>query len=290
MSGSETQGGVRAEPVLEEADAYLLGTDRVELERLRFQHGVWVRAAHELFERAGLGEGARVLDLGCGPGFTTLELAQVVGPTGRVLASDRSVAFLATLGQECRRLGLAQVEPRLGPVEELELAPGSLDAAYARWLFCWLPDARPVLARVAAGLRPGGVLLCQEYLDWGAMELLPRSPAFQRAVAACLASWREGEATIDFAAELPTLAPLVGLELEHLRPRARIGRPGSPEWRWLDGFFRGYLPKVVAKGLLKSAERDAWQADWEGRSRAGTSRVVTPILADVILRKPSGRG
>lgn len=289
MSGSEARG-VREEVVPEEADAYLLGTDRVELERLRFQHSVWVRAAHELFERAGLGAGARVLDLGCGPGFTTLELAQVVGPTGRVLASDRSAAFLATLGQECRRLGLTQVEPRLGDAEALELAPGSLDAAYARWLFCWLPDARPVLERVAAGLRPGGVLLCQEYLDWGAMELLPRSPAFQRAVAACLASWREGDATIDFAAELPALAPLVGLELVHLRPRARIGRVGSPEWRWLDGFFRGYLPKVVARGLLTAAERDAWQADWEGREREGASFVATPTMADVILRKSPGQG
>lgn len=245
-----------------------------------------MRAAHELFEQAGLGAGARVLDLGCGPGFTTIELAHLVGPAGHVLASDQSAAFLATLGQECRRLGLAQVEPRLGPVEGLALEADGLDAAYARWLFCWLADPLPVLALVARALRPGGVLLCQEYLDWGAMELLPRAPAFTRAVAACLASWRAGGATIDFAAELPALAGRAGLELEHLRPRARVGRVGSPEWRWLDQFFRSYLPKVVARGLLEPAELEAWRSEWERRTRAGTSFVTTPTVADVILRKP----
>ena len=80
-----------------EQDEYILGTDPDELERLRFQHHVWVAPMHELLARAGLGAGQRVLDLGCGPGFTTLELAQFVGPTGRVVASDQSKRFLTTL-------------------------------------------------------------------------------------------------------------------------------------------------------------------------------------------------
>lgn len=268
-----------------EIDEYILGTDRDELERLRFQHHAWLQPAHELFQRAGLLAGQRVLDLGCGPGFTTLELAQVVGPTGRVVASDQSAHFLATLAAECVRLGLVQVETRLGPVEELELAEGSFDAGYARWLFCWLADARPVLAHVARALRPGGLLLLQEYLDWGAMRLLPHGSAFARAVEACLASWKEGSATIDFAAEVPRLAPECGLVLEHFHPRARLGRVGSLEWRWLDQFFRLYLPKVVERGLLTAREHAAFVAEWEARAAEGTSIVATPTMADVILRK-----
>jgi len=270
---------------VEERDEYILGTDAEELERLGFQHKVWVRAAYELFERGGLGAGQTVLDLGCGPGFTTLELAQVVGPTGRVHARDISARFLATLRHECARLHLEQVEPSLGPVEELALADGSLDAAYARWLFCWLADPAPALERVRRALRPGGVLLMQEYVDWGAMQMFPHAPAFARAVQAALASWTAGGATIDFAARAPELAPRFGFALEHFAPRARLGRVGSLEWRWIEIFFRLYLPKVVERGLLTQAEFEAWRGEWEERAAEGTSWVQTPTVADVLLRR-----
>jgi SAM-dependent methyltransferase len=277
---SETAG-----PRVEEEDEYILGTDAEELERLRFQSLVWVKELHELVERADLRAGARVLDLGCGPGLTTLELAQVVGPHGRVIACDRSERFLVTLRRECARLGLAHVEPRLAPVEELDLPDASLDAAYARWLFCWLPDPLPVLRRVARALRPGGLLLLQEYLDWGAMRLLPHAPAFARAVEACLASWKAGAATIDFASDVPALASRAGFTIEHLRPRARLGPVGSLEWRWLDQFFHVYLPKLVERGLLTARELDAFRAEWATRTEEGASFAITPTMADVVLRR-----
>ncbi len=144
---------------------YILGTDREELERLRFQHQVWVKEAYALWERAGLKAGDAVLDLGCGPGFTSFELAWVVGPKGRVIARDQSRPFLDFLAREREHLGLMQVEPSLGPVEELELPREELDAAYARWLFCWLPDAGAVLERVARALKPRGAVVLQDYLD-----------------------------------------------------------------------------------------------------------------------------
>ncbi len=283
--GREATKEKAGEEASEEADEYILGTDAEELERLRFQHQVWVKEAYELFERAGLRAGDRVLDLGCGPGFTTIELAHVVGPRGHVIARDVSARFLATLERESARLGFRHVEPSLGPVEELALADGSLDAAYARWLFCWLADPMPALERVARALRPGGVLVLQEYLDWGAMRLLPSGPAFARAVEACLASWKVGGATIDFAARVPALAPLSGFELEHFRPRARLGRSGSLEWRWIDQFFRVYLPKVVERGLLAPREHEAWLHEWDERTAGSASFVATPTMADVILRK-----
>jgi SAM-dependent methyltransferase len=268
-----------------ETHEYILGTDAEELERLRFQHGVWAQEARALFDRAGLARGQVVLDLGSGPGFTSFELARVVGRDGRVIARDQSERFLVTLRRERERLDLPQVEPSLGPVEELELPDASLDAAYARWLFCWLADPLAVLARVARALRPGGALLLQEYVDWGAMRLIPHGPAFARILAGCLASWKAGGATIDFAAELPALAPRAGLALEHFRPIARLGRPGSPEWRWLDAFFRSYVPRVIERSLLEPRDLEAWTREWDERAAEGSSFVMTPTMADVILRR-----
>ncbi len=266
-------------------DEYILGTDPDELERLRFQHQVWLRQAYDLFARGGLRAGDHVLDLGCGPGFTSIELAHHIGAEGRVIACDQSARFLATLRRECAHLGLRQIEPRLGRVEDLTLEPGELDAAYARWLFCWLPEPGAVLARIAASLRRGGRILLQEYLDWGAMRLVPHGPAFARAVEACLASWRAGGATIDFAAHVPDLAARCDLAITHFEPRARLGAVGSLEWRWIGEFFRLYLPKVVERGLLQAHERDAWQREWDERQALGRGYVATPTVADVVLQK-----
>ena len=131
-------------------EPYLLGTDPEEGKRLQTQHRLWAEAAHDLWDRAGFGKGARLLDLGCGPGFAALELAARVGPEGRVLAVDASRRFIAFLVREADRLGIKQLTARVERVQELQLEPASLDGVFARWIFCFLPDPAP-------GHRPGRV-------------------------------------------------------------------------------------------------------------------------------------
>src|SRR2546421_1314466 len=75
-------------------DDYVLGTGADESVRLGLQHRLWSAATHLLWERAGIQPGQTVLDLGCGPGHAALDLAQIVGPTGRVIAIDESASFL----------------------------------------------------------------------------------------------------------------------------------------------------------------------------------------------------
>lgn len=265
---------------------YVLGSQADELARLELQHKVWTAQAYALFQRAGLRTGQCVLDLGCGPGFTTLELAHVVGPNGRVIARDQSANFLAYLAAERERRGLWQIELSEGTVESLSLAPGSLDAAYSRWLFCWLPDPGAVLKRVAEFLRPGGVVVLQEYLDWGAMKHAPRDEQFDSLVAACLRSWAQAKANMTIAEDIPLLARQAGLEVLHFQPIARAGRPGSLEWQWLETFFEIYLPKVVEHGLLSEAQMRAGLPLVRSRGADDPRYCITPTMADIVLRKP----
>ncbi|MEW6073389.1 MAG: methyltransferase domain-containing protein [Planctomycetota bacterium] len=264
---------------------YILGTDALELERLGFQHRVWARQAYALWERAGIRAGDAVLDLGCGPGFAAFDLAALVGPQGRVIAVDESERFLAHLTRERDRQNLRQIDPHPGRVEELDLPPGSFDAAYARWLFCWLAEPGVALARVARALRPGGVITLQEYIDWAAMALVPRSETFERAVAACMRSWHDGGGTIDIGTRLPTLAEECGLRVEHLGPIARLGRVGSLEWRWIGSFYASYLPRLVTRDRFGADELAAFTVEWDRRTREGTSWIHTPLMLDAILRK-----
>ncbi len=269
-----------------EADEYLLGTDDDELRRLRFQHVAWTEEQFALGRIAGFGDGDALLDLGCGPGFTSFELARLVGERGSVLACDVSERFLARLAGERDRLRLSNVSTRLGPVETLEVPPESFDGAYARWLFCWLPEPGAALANVYRALRPGGVLALHEYLDWAAMGLLPRSACFDRAVAACMRSWADGGATIDFAREVPRLAAASGFVVERLQPIARVGAVGSLEWRWIGGFFLSYLQKLVAQARFAPADYDEFRAAWARRTDARESFCIAPLMSAIVLRKP----
>lgn len=265
-------------------DDYVLGTDPEELQRLSFQHHVWVAQQYALLQRARIHTGQTVVDLGCGPGFTTFELAQVVGPRGRVIARDRSQSFLAFVAAEARRRGLSWIEPSHGDIEQFDLAPESVDAIYSRWVFCWLADPASALERVARFVRRGGVIVLQDYVRWGGMRVLPREPAFERGVEACLESWRRAGGTIDIVERVPELAARAGLVVEHLAPIQRCGPVGSLEWRWMEEFFRTYLPKIVPE-LLTRAELDAALAVWDARDGGPQRFAYPPTMADVILRR-----
>ena len=115
-------------------EPYLLGTDTEEGRRLETQHRLWAEETHDLWDRAGFGKGAHLLDLGCGPGFAALELADRVGTEGRVLAVDESRRFIAPLVREAGRRGIEQLTARVERAQELQLEPASLDDAYCKRL------------------------------------------------------------------------------------------------------------------------------------------------------------
>src|SRR5579883_1036676 len=94
--------------------------------------------------------GQRVLDVGCGMGDPTLQVAVLVGPHGRVVGLDLSEAMLAAAR------GLAHVEFRAGDVRSAPLEPEGFDAVLGRWSLIFLADVVAVLARLRAALVPGG--------------------------------------------------------------------------------------------------------------------------------------
>src|SRR5258706_9610034 len=95
-------------PMSPERD-YVLGTHDQEVERLALQHRVWRPRALDAWRRAGFTVDQTLLDIGCGPGNASLDLAEIVGPGGRVIAIDRSRRFLAALEAGRQRRGLDNI-------------------------------------------------------------------------------------------------------------------------------------------------------------------------------------
>src|SRR6185437_9999893 len=77
--------------------SYVIGTHDTEIERLGVQHRVWRSSVLDFWRVGGLSEGMTVMDAGAGPGHATLDLAEIVGPNGHVVAVERSHRFVVAL-------------------------------------------------------------------------------------------------------------------------------------------------------------------------------------------------
>ena len=103
-----------------------------------------------------IGDGSRVLDVGCGIGDPTLQVAVLVGPHGRVLGVDLAPDMIATARERAAALGMTHVEFRTGDLAALDLPAGGFDVILARWSLIYVADAAGVLARLRGALAPGG--------------------------------------------------------------------------------------------------------------------------------------
>ncbi len=101
-------------------------------------------------------------DFGCGPGFFTLEMARLVGPSGRVYAIDVQEEMLAIVRSRSAAMGiLDRIVPVQVKEEKLGLA-AQFDLVLLFWMVHEVPDRAVFLAEVAATLKPGGLCLLAE--------------------------------------------------------------------------------------------------------------------------------
>jgi ubiquinone/menaquinone biosynthesis C-methylase UbiE len=103
--------------------------------------------------------GLRVLDVGCGTGVVTRELARRVGPSGRVAGVDPSPVFVETAARLATEHGLTNVGFAVQDGRQLPYPDGSFDLTTAVTVLCHVPERAEVLAEIARVTRPGGVVL-----------------------------------------------------------------------------------------------------------------------------------
>lgn len=122
-------------------------------------------AQERLLAMAALEPGERVLDIACGTGLVTFRAAEIVGPTGRVVATDISQKMVDRTAQEARRRGFTQVECARMGAEVLDFRDGSFDAALCALGLMYVPDVPAALAEMRRVLAPGGRAIAAV---WGA--------------------------------------------------------------------------------------------------------------------------
>lgn len=111
-------------------------------------------------EALAAGPGERIVDVGCGPGTTAIELAQRVGPDGGVVGLDISEAMVAAAQRRADRVAASNVQFMVHDLER-EAADGAVfDGAYSRFGVMFFVDPVAAFTNLARSLRPGGRLAC----------------------------------------------------------------------------------------------------------------------------------
>lgn len=267
-------------------DGYLLrALDEREVDRLGRQHEVWASETDQAITLAGFGPGDHLADLGCGPGFLSLELAERVGPRGSVRAIDLSERFLNVLRSEADRRGLSQLRPERGDARTVPLGADSLDGVICRWLLMFLPDPRRVVEQAARALRPGGTFVAMEYAHFRTLSLWPDGRALRRVYDAVHELLARSGGDADVGARVPAFALDAGLEVRDIVPFSRIGRPGSPRWEWLSAVHENQK-QLVEAGLITPRELEDFHAEWTRHAADPGAFFTAPPLLVTIARKP----
>ena len=263
---------------------YLLGHTESELRRLDLQDTLYRDATIRALRGAGVSQGMRVLDIGCGTGGVSLLAAEIVGPSGSVLGVDRGEAALAVARAHAAERGAAHVAFMASEIDAFH-DPDAFDTLVGRFVLMHQSDPVAVLSAAARSVRPGGVVaFVESYMGLlaGRGHSEPFSPLYDEIVRWKSAVVEGAGADARAGARLRRTLVEAGLRDVATRLEARLeGGPDSPYYRYVAESVRSMLPEAGRLGLRGFSAADA--DDLEERLRAevvalGGTLVVWPVV------------
>jgi SAM-dependent methyltransferase len=247
---------------------YALGASDQELARLDGQAEYYRPATLDAMHWAGIKPGMRVLDLGSGTGAVAFAAAELVGSTGTVLGLDQQDVSVRTATDNAAALGL----------DNVSFVPGDLttwttderfDAITGRLVTMYLADPAATIERLTGLLRPGGIVLLQEFSISGARQA-PETPLFRRTLDAVLVAFEAIGASTDFGLDLDHVFVGAGLPSPTMIISSRWERGSTARaYAMLAGITHTLLPVMIAQGIASEAEIDIDTLEDRLRSAGG---------------------
>jgi ubiquinone/menaquinone biosynthesis C-methylase UbiE len=235
---------------------YLMGHTEQERRRLSLQASVLNPLTERFLRRAGIAEGMRVLDLGCGVGEVSLLVAELVGARGHVTGIDIDGASL--------EIARARAQERRHPQLVFEQSECLLfqsetryDAVVGRHILLHTSDPLSVIRKAISMLLPGGILAFQEYDCSHVLHGYPELPLADHVMELGWEVFRRA-----------TPHGNIGMRLFHLLSEAGLAHPecfaespigggaDTPFYEWLAETIRSILPRMEALGLATATEID----------------------------------
>ena len=222
---------------------------------------------------------------GAGPGYASLDLAEIVEETGKVIALERSERFIEALARAAAARGLSNIETRNIDLVTDAIPASGVDAVWIRWVFAFLSEPIEVLKKLAAALRPGGVIVIHEYMDWGTLNWAPRSPALSEFVEIAIKSWRASGGEPDIAVQLLPMLPKAGLRLKETRPIIHAVKPDNYVWRWLATFIPNHARNLARAGTVTPQWAEEVIEAFAAAQANSDTIMTTPLVMEIIAER-----
>jgi ubiquinone/menaquinone biosynthesis C-methylase UbiE len=233
--------------------------------------------------------GQDLLDVGCGPGTLTVDLATRVAP-GRVVGIDTSAEIVESARALAAGTGSTNVAWEVGDVYQLGFAEASFDVVHAHQVLQHLSSPVEALVEMGRVLRPGGLLAVRDS-DYGGFVWSPADPALSR--------WQElyhqvtarNRADADAGRQLPGWVRAAGFRDPTVTTSTwTFADPDGRAWwggLWAERVQQSaFAEQALAYSLTDEAELAAIAAAW--RRWAGEPDGFFAVLhAEVLARPPA---
>jgi len=264
---------------------YLLGVNKSEFDRLRFQHSIWSPVTMKLFQRIGVQRGWQCLDVGAGPGFVSFDLRELVGSEGAVTALEPSPFYLQWLKDRAASNHWTNVHCLQGTAETATLPSHSFDLVFVRWVIAFVPDPEQFLIPLFRALKPGGVIAIQDYYYEG-LSLFPHGGPCDEMSSIVRAYYRFGGGDPYVTGRIPPILRAHGLTLTDFTPTCMSGGPSSEIMDWAYQFFEIHIPLMAEKGVLSHDQSLALMADWNAHRKNPDALFFSPLVVDIAATTP----
>lgn len=243
---------------------------RRRLERLDRQALRTAPLRHPLYFRVGLDRAQRVLDVGCGNGAVTRDVAMLT--PGEVVALDHDPAMVAAARDTLAPL--SNVKVAQGDAHRLDVPDASFDLVVSHLLFMWVKNPEQVAREMARVVRPGGTVLAAMEPDYGGKIHWPENPVVDQIFQGGMIERKGGD-------------PHAGRKLRGwfvragLRTEVGLSNPHVPSCEEDLASYeleRGFYRKALLQSGLTEAQVGKWEREYVESLRAGVQFNFLPVF------------
>jgi len=188
---------------------YVIAGGQQGKDRLRLLSEVMLPTTLRLLQHVGLGEGMNCLDVGCGGGFVTTLISDLVGSTGKVVGIDADEEILKLAREDAERDGRNNVEFVKFDASD-QHQENYYDFVYARFVLTHLPRPEDCLRSMISSCKKGGWVVVED-IDFTGCFCYPPSPSYQRYTDLYQQVVRRRGADPDIGPKLPAMCRGAGL-------------------------------------------------------------------------------
>jgi 2-polyprenyl-3-methyl-5-hydroxy-6-metoxy-1,4-benzoquinol methylase len=228
---------------------------------------------------AGVREGMTCIDVGCGGGHVTQILAEMSGPSGRVVGIDFDPVKLAAAAAEAESAGFHTIEFRQTDVLQWRES-STYDVVYGRFILSHLPDSRRILDGMRQALKPGGIVVLED-IDFSGGFSHPENDGYRRYCDLYRAVVQRRGGDADLGKRLFELSCAAGFRDVHVQLVQPVHTGNQPEKAMALVTLQNILSSVITESLATESELQAAIDDLEAFTNDPSSLIGLPRIFQV---------